>query len=227
MNLTDPWVLIVLGVILLGLGYGIIQGLSKKSQSFFRIIGIGCIAFGLLSYSGISLFGQEAPPSDSTVGGTFDVTATESLAQLTVDNNAQTITWAINIGNYSTPAFVSNCQYFQVVFSVSRGLGTVGLVQTYGDVTSVPSITNSTTSVSTPVLTKTGDQYNAIWTRFDGTTAFDMITLTIAETADGITATLNMTASLTAVQSMHQYDVASIGLMIGGEVWTVSLLDTT
>ena len=225
MNLTDPAVLIVVGAFLLVLGYGLVAGLSKKTQGFFRLIGIGVIAFGIFSWSGISIFNEEQPPA--TTVGAFEVTASESLAQLTVDNNARTINWAINIGNYSTPAFVSNCQYFSVAFTVDRGLGTVGLVQTYGDVTTVPSVTNDTTSVSTPILTKTGDQYNAIWTRADATTVYDMVTLTIAEDDDGVTVTLNMTASLTAVQSMHQYDVVNIGLMIGGEVWTVSVLDTT
>lgn len=67
MNLTDPWVLIVLGVFMLALGYGVIQGLSKKTQSFFRIVAIGCIAFGLLSYSGIAIFGEEQPPGKSVV----------------------------------------------------------------------------------------------------------------------------------------------------------------
>jgi hypothetical protein len=100
-------------------------------------------------------------------------------------------------------------------------------VQTYGDVTSIPSITNDTTAVSTPILSKTGDQYNAIWTRADATTAYDMITITIAETADGATVTLNMTLTLTAIESMHQYDSVDIGLSIGGEVWTVQVLDTT
>jgi hypothetical protein len=226
MNFTDPVVLMVLGVFLLALGMGVVAGLSKKSQSFFKLIGIAVIAFGIMSWSGISIFGEEQAPTQS-VTGTFDVTATESLAQLTVDNEAQTITWAVSISNYSTPAFTSNSQYLQVVFSVSRGLGTVGLVQTYGDVTSVPSVTNGTTGVSTPVLTKTGDQYNAIWTRADLTTAYDMITLTIAETADGITVTLNMTASLTALSSMSHFETQNIGLSIGGEVWTVQMIAAT
>ena len=226
-NLTDPIVLLIAGVVCLVIGFGVFEfGLPKKSQAFFKLIGVVMAGYAVLSLAGISLIAEEQAPPASVVGE-FNVIASESLNHLTVDNNAKTINWAINIGSYSTPAFVSNCQYFQVIFSIDRGLGTVGLVQTYGDVTTVPSVTNDTTSVSTPILTKTGDQYNAIWTRADATTVYDMVTLTIAEDDDGVTVTLNMTASLTAVQSMHQYDVVNIGLMIGGEVWTVSVLDTT
>ena len=217
----------IVGVVLLLLGYGYFKmGLSAKTLKIFRFGGVILVALAVLSYLGINLFATEEAPPTETVGS-FEVTATESMAQLTVDNNANLITWAVDIGNYSTPAFVSNCQYFNVAFTVDRGLGTVGLVQTYGDVTSIPSIVNDTTAVSTPILSKTGDQYNAIWTRADATTAYDMITITIAETADGATVTLNMTLTLTAITSMHQYDSVNIGLQIGGEVWTVQVLDTT
>jgi len=220
-------VLFFLGIGMLALGLGAVElGVSKKGKKWLKLIGVVVAGYAMLSLAGISLIAEEQAPPASVVEE-FNVIASESLNHLTVDNNARTINWAINIGSYSTPAFVSNCQYFQVIFSIDRGLGTVGLVQTYGDVTTVPSVTNDTTSVSTPILTKTGDQYNAIWTRADATTVYDMVTLTIAEDDDGVTVTLNMTASLTAVQSMHQYDVVNIGLMIGGEVWTVSVLDTT
>jgi hypothetical protein len=225
--LTSQIGMFIVGVVLVLIGYGYIKfGLSAKTLKLSKFLGVILVALAVLSYFGVNLLTTEQAPPASTVGA-FEVTASESLAQLTVDNNANLITWAINIGNYSTPAFVSNCQYLSVVFTVDRGLGTVGLVQTYGDVTSVPSITNDTTSVSTPILTKTNDQYNAIWTRADATSAYDMITITIAETADGASVTLNMTASLTAIESMHQYDTVNIGLMIGGEVWTVQVLDTT
>ena len=225
--ITSQIGMFVVGVALLLIGYGYLKfGFSLKTLKLMRIGGFILVVLAVLSYAGINLFAAEEAPPAGTVGS-FEVTATESLAQLTVDNNANTITWAVAIGNYSTPAFVSNCQYFNVAFTVDRGLGTVGLVQTYGDVTSIPSITNDTTGVSTPVLSKTGDQYNAIWTRADATTAYDMITITIAETADGATVTLNMTLTLTAIVSMHQYDTVNIGVQIGGEVWTVQVLDTT
>jgi len=217
----------VVGALLLLIGYGYFKmGFSLRTLKLARIAGFILVVLAVLSYAGINLFSTTEQAPASTVGS-FDVSATDALSQITVDNEAQTITWAIGIGNYSTPAFVANSQYCQVTFTVDRGLGTVGLVQTYADVTSVPSITNGTTGVSTPVLTKTNDQYNAIWTRTDGTTAYDMITLTIAETADGVNVILNMTASLTALESMHQYDVVTIGLSVGGEVWTVQLLDST
>lgn len=217
----------VIGLFFVGLWRGWwLKSTTKEQKKLSSWIGVPLVCIALLSYAGINVFVTEEAAPAGTVGA-FEVTATESLTQLTVDNNANLITWAVDIGNYSTPAFVSNCQYFSVAFTVDRGLGTVGLVQTYGDVTSIPSITNDTTAVSTPILSKTGDQYNAIWTRADATTAYDMITITIAEDADGATVTLNMTLTLTAIESMHQYDSVNIGLMVGGEVWTVQVLDTT
>lgn len=221
----------IIGVVLLLIGYSYFKiGLSAKTLKLLRVGGVIAVAYALLSWAGISLFAAEEAPPATTVGS-FDVTATESMGWITVDNNAQLITWAVTY-NYTAGDFTgatgpSNSQYCLVSFSVDRGLGTVGLVQTYGDVTSVPSITNDTTGVSTPVLTKTNDQYTAIWTRADATTAYEMVTITIAETADGAVVTLNMTLAATAVQSMSQYDTANIGIMIGGETWTAQVLLAT
>lgn len=163
------------------------------------------------------------------------MTGSESSTWLTLDNNAQSFTWAVTY-NYTAGDFTgvggpaggagaaSNSEYGEFTFQVDRGLGTVGLVQTYGDVLTIPSITNDTTGDSTPVLTKTNDQFNAIWTRSDSTTAYDMITLTIAETADGVSAVLNMTLAATAIGSMDQYDAFNISVYIGGETWTIQVL---
>lgn len=233
--LTSQIGMFIVGVVLLLLGYGYFKlGLSAKTLKLSRIAGIVLVAFALLSYMGINLFGaEEAPPATSV--GSFEVTGSDAQAWVTVDNNAQLITWAVTY-NYTSQDFTgvggpaggagaaSQSQFCQVSFTVDRGLGTVGLVQTYGDVTSIPSITNDTTGLSYPALTKTNDQYNALWTRADATTAFKMITITIAETADGATVTLNMTLNGDAIGSMDQYDAVNIGILIGGESWTAQVL---
>ena len=54
-----------------------------------------------------------------------------------------------------------------------------------------------------------------------------MITLTIAETDDGVSATLNMTLSSTAIGSMDQYDAFNISVYVGGETWTIQVLLAT
>jgi hypothetical protein len=222
MNWTDPAILLVLGAFLVALGYGVIQGLSKKTQGFFRIAGIGCIVFAILSYSGVSIFGgEEAPPAEIT-GDAFEVTGSESHSYLTVDNAAKTFTWAVYY-NSSTQTIVGASQA-TLNFSIDRGLGTVGLVQTYADVASVPSITNSTSDLSYSILGKTGDQYNAIWTRLGGTTAYEFITLTIPETSDGVTASLNVTLNPAAVGSMDVYDTTNVGITIGGEHWILLVM---
>lgn len=229
--LTSQVGMFVVGVILLLLGYGYFKmGLSLKTLKLFRIGGVILVALALLSYAGINLLGAEEAPPATTVG-TFEVTGSDAQAWVTVDNNAQLITWAVTY-NYTAGAFTGSAgagvatqtQFCQVSFTVDRGLGTVGLVQTYGDVTSIPSVTNDTTGLSYPVLTKTNDVYNALWTRADATTAFEMITITIAETADGATVTLNMTLNGDAIGSMDQYDAVNIGILIGGESWTAQVL---
>jgi len=225
----------IIGVVLLLIGYSYFKiGLGAKTLKLLRVIGVVAVAYAVLSWAGISLLGTEEAPPASTVGS-FDVTASDAMSWITVDNNGQLITWAVTY-NYTAGDFSgvgtaaggagaqSNSQYCLVSFTVDRGLGTVGLVQTYGEVTSVPSITNGTTGVSTPTLTKTNDQYNAIWTRADATTAYEMVTITIAETANGAVVTLNMTLAATAIHSMDQYDVANIGVLIGGETWTAQIL---
>jgi len=222
-DLTDPIVLLIAGVVCLIIGFGVFEfGLPKKSQAFFKLIGVVMAGYAVLSLAGISLIAEEQAPPASLVGD-FNVTATESLSQLTVDNNAKTFTWAVTY-NYTSAAFGSNSQYFQAVFSIDRSIGTVGLVQTSGDVAVVPSVYNSTNGQDYPLLSKTGDQYNAIWTRADSTTAYKMITLTIPEASDGVTVTLNMTLNGGAIGSMAQYDTEVINLQIGGETWAVQVL---
>lgn len=215
--------LFLLGIGMLVLGFGAIElGISKKGKNFLKLGGICLCAFAVLSSSGLSLIGGEQAPSAS-VAGDFIVTASESMRHLTVDNNANTFTWAVTY-DYASSSFASGTQYFQAVFSISRGIGTVGLVQASADVYTVPSVFNTTTGQSIALLAKTRDQYAALWTRFDGTTAYDTITLTIPENSDGTTVTLNMTLNSGAIGSMHLYDTKTINLQVAGELWAVHVL---
>jgi hypothetical protein len=94
-------------------------------------------------------------------------------------------------------------------------------------VKTVPSVTNQSTGTSYALLTKSNDQFNALWTRADASTAYNMVTLTIAETADGAVVTLNMTLSSSAIGSMIQYGVQNIVIDIGGQTWTCQVLLST
>ena len=225
------------GIFLLLLGYGYLfktKGWDPKVLRLLKIGGFGFVIFAVGTYFGVQWVSVDEAPTAVTVGA-FDVTTTEAMSWLTVDNNAQIVTWAVTY-NYTAEDFTgvgtaaggagaeSNSQYALLSFSVDRGLGTVGLVQTYGEVTSVPSITNDTTGDSHTILTQSNDQYNAIWTRADATTSYEMITVTIAETADGAVVTLNMTLASAAIGSMDQYDTTNLGIYIGGESWNVQVL---
>lgn len=225
----------IIGVVLLLFGFSYIKvGLRAQTRKLLKFAGVIAVGYAVLSYAGLwAISAEEAAPV--TTVGAYDVTASESMAWLTVDNNAQIVTWAVTY-NYTAGDFSgvggadggagaqSQSQYALIQFNVDRGLGTVGLVQTYGEVTSIPSITNDTTGTSYAVLTQSNDQYNALWNRSDGSTAYEMITITIAETADGAIVSLNMTLASNAIGSMDQYDTFNIGVVIGGESWTVQVL---
>lgn len=225
-----------IALLLLAAGYLWIKP-SAKMKKLLQVAGVCFVGYAVLSYLGIWAVGTEDQAPATTVGS-FDVVGAESSTWLTVDNNAQSFTWAVTY-NYTAGDFTgvggadglggdeSNTEYGEFTFTVDRGLGTVGLVQTYGDVLTIPSITNDTTGDSTPVVTKTNDQYNTIWTREDGSTSYDMVTLTIAETDDGVIAVLNITLSTSAIGSMDQYDAFNMSVYIGGETWTIQVLLAT
>jgi hypothetical protein len=216
--------LAIIGFVALMIGFDYLKfGISKTTRSLCRVIGVCAIGLAFLTYSGISLIGEDQAPPATTVG-TFDVTGSESHSYVTVNNDAKTFTWEVQYNSTTSAIYGANAATF--TFSISRGLGTVGLAQTYGEVTSVPVVSNSTSGVNYNVLTKTGEDYNALWTRADATTAYEMVTVTIAETADGAVVTLNMTLNPGAIGSMDQYESLPIGVMIGGETWTVYLLLT-
>ncbi len=221
----------VIGIALILLGYRVFDlGWTAKGLKRSKMIGVLLVALAIaLNYGVFTFNAAEAPPATSV--GSFTVTATDAQSWITEDNNAHTITWAVTY-NYTAGDFSNKVgtgtqtqtQYCTVNFTVQRGLGTVGLVQTYGDMKVIPSVTNQTTGVSYGLLTKTSDQYNALWTRADGTTAYNMITITIAETADGASVGLNMTLAASAIGAMDQYGVQNIIIDIGGQTWTVQVL---
>jgi len=233
--LTSATGLFVIGALAALVGWKYIKtGWGSQTLKLLKVVGVVAIGAAVANVAGISLIGTEEAPPATTVGS-FEVTGTESMSWITLDNNLQTITWAVTwnwtAGDFSGvggPAggagAQSNSQYCQVAFNVDRGLGTVGLVQTYGDVNSVPSVTNQTTGISYPLLTKTNDQYNALWTRSDASTAYKMVTITVDEDHDGEAVTLNMTLNGDCIKSMDQYDAVNIGILIGGETWTVQVL---
>ena len=225
----------IVGVVCLLIGYKYFKtGLQAKTLGLVKIAGWVLVAVSVASFAGISLWAtEEAPPASSV--GSFEVTGSDAQAWITVDNNQQLITWAVT-WNWTAGAFTgvggadglagaaTQTQFCTVTYQVDRGLGTVGFVQTYGDVNSIPSVTNDTTGISYPLLTKTNDQYNALWTRADASTAYVMVTISVDEDHDGETVTLNMTLNGDCIKSMDQYDAVNIGILIGGETWTAQVL---
>ncbi len=212
----------IIGVVFLLIAYRYIPNSMKvKTLGLFKLVGIVAIAWALLSVAGIQLFATTSAPAASV--GAFTVTATDNQAWMSEDNNAHTLTWAV-VHNYSDPTYAQASNTGVVYFNIQRGLGSVGLVQTYSDVTTVPSVTNGTTGVVYPLLTQTGGQYNAIWNRTDGSSAYKTLTTTIAETADGAIVTLTMTLSTSALQAMPLFGSQHIALHVGGQTWDMTVM---
>lgn len=223
--LTSTTGLLVVGILCLLIGYGyLMQGMKAKSKGLLRMLGFVLAFFGVAGMLGIQVLGTDEAPTASTAGS-FEVTASESSGWLSVDQNARKVVVAMAF-DISDDDITGNTEYVEVTFTVQRGLGTVGLVQTYGDVTGIPSV-SSDTGQSYPIITKTNDLYDADWTREDDSVANKMVTLTIAEDDDGVEAVLNITLNSDAVAEMDQYDSVDITVVIGGQSWTIQCLLAT
>jgi hypothetical protein len=220
--ITSTTGLVLLGLAIALIGYGYIElGWTGRSKRMCRFIGVAMVALGVLSWAGIPLLGEEEAPTQETVGS-FTVTGSESESFVSLDQVAKKFVIAVNFSD-GGDTFNGGTGEFDVNFTVQRGLGTVGLVQTYGDVKTIPSVTASSGD-SYPIISKTSDQYNADWTRADLTTANKMVTITIAEDADGAEVMLTITLNADAVAEMDQYEAVDIGVLIGGENWTIEVL---
>lgn len=223
-NLTPPAILVI-GVFLIMLGtLGIEFGVGRKARQALKLVGVVIVAYAAMSLAGVSLIGPAEQPPAQTVGDEFTVTATESMSHLTVDNTGHIITWAVQY-DYASQVFTSGTQYFQAIFEIEKGIGTVGLVQTSGDVTVIPDVMNETTGDSYPVLSKIGgDQYAALWTRADSTFAYETITVTLGEAVNGVALTLNMSLNSGAIGSMSQFESKTVIVSVGGVDWQVQVL---
>jgi hypothetical protein len=225
----EPWAFITsaLGMFLIGLALALVgwnyipNRLSVKTKRASKFFGVILVVAAIATYSGISIFGEDTSAPASSVG-TFVVNGSEAESHVTLDQVAKKFVVAATFDT-SDADFTDNTGLFNVTFTVQRGLGTVGLVQTYGDVSSIPSVSD-TTGTAYPVIAKSSDQYSATWTRADDTTANKMVTLTIAEDADGVEVSLQIQLNAEAFAQMDQYDTETIGITIGGENWSIVCL---
>lgn len=223
--LATPTGLLVVAIVAGLIGYGyMMKGMATKTKGLFKVVAWVCGFFAITALLGIPLLASESAPPASTVGS-FEVTATESSSWTSIDENAKKCVAAMAF-DISDDDFTGNTEYVEITFTVQRGLGNVGLTQTYGDVSSIPSV-SSDTGDSYPIISLTDDLYNADWEREDASTANKMVTITIAEDDDGVDVILNITLNSDAVAEMDQYDTVDIGVTIGGQNWTIQCLLAT
>lgn len=212
----------IIAAFLLLVGYKMLfPGAKENTRRWAKGIGFVFALIFVAAAVGIPLLSSENAPVNQTAGS-YEVTASDSKAYETCDNDANKVVVAVDF-DYTNNTFHSSTSAIVVQFDIQRGLGTVGLVQTYADVTSIPSVTGSD-GVAHSILSKTNDQYDATWNRSDGSTANKMITVNIAEDDDGSIVTLSMTLSASAVDAMQKYDTVDIGLTIAGQSWNVEVL---
>jgi hypothetical protein len=212
----------LLGLVCLIVGFGFVKGISGRTKQLAKVAGIALVIFAAFSYMNVPITLTDSEPA-ATVSG-FDVVGSESHSYVTVDQAGRTFTWSTAY-DHTGEAIIGATQA-TFVFSITRALGTVGTTQVVADVTLIPDVTNTTTAVSASLISKTGLQYNAIWQRPDSTQAIQTVTATIGESSDGVLLTLNLTINGAAIRNMAQYEIQNINLIVAGEPWTVSVLQT-
>jgi hypothetical protein len=206
----------LLGLALLVVGYGYFKlTMSERSKGVLKLLGIVLVAYAALTYMNIPITIEQEPPA-STISG-FTVTGSEAHSYVTVDQASQTFVW--NTGYDWSGDAIDGATQATFTFSIARDLGNVGLVQTGAEVVSIPDVYNDTAQTSASLISKTGTQYNAVWTRSTGT-GIESITITIAEDADGASVSLNLTLSQAAIRNMDAFDTQVIRL------WAIEVLST-
>lgn len=208
-------------ILTIALGYFKI-GISERTKGILKLVGVLLIGYGLLSYMNIPITSDQGLPG--SVIGSFNVVGSESHSYVVVNQDERVFTWTTAY-DHSGDAIVGATQA-TFSFSISRGLGTVGLVQTSASVVSVPSVFNSTTETSSPLIRKTGNQYDAIWTRADSTSGVGSVTITIGSDSDGTTVSLNLTLGQAGVKSMNLYEIQSVRIEVAGQPWAINVLLT-
>ncbi len=176
------------------------------------------------SLLGIPLFATTSAPAAQSVG-TYTVTASDSLSYVSEDNVAHTITVAMAF-DYTNNTFTGGTSSVVVQFDIERGLGTTGFVQTYVDVSSVPTVTGSN-GIAHPMVAQVTNQYQATWNYTNSAahgSANKMMTVNLADTQNGQIVTLTATLDTGAAHVMQKYASENIGLTIAGQSWTVVCL---
>lgn len=213
----------LLGILLLAVGCGYFKlTMSERTKGFLKLLGIGCLAFTVLTYMGIPITIENNQPS--TTVSDFTVTGSESHSYVTVNQDDKTFVWTT--GYDWTGEQIEGATQATFTFSITRGLGIIGLVQTSANVATVPNVVNETTDVSASLISKSGEQYDAIWTRSSGS-GIGSITITIAEDADGALVSLNLTLNQAAVRNMDLYDTQVVRLDVAGQPWAIEVLQTS
>ena len=212
----------LLGLALLVVGYGYFKlTMSERSKGVLKLLGIVLVAYAALTYMNIPITLEQEQPA--SVVGDFTVTGSEAHSYVTVDQTSRTFVW--NTGYDWSGDAIEGATQATFSFAISRDLGTVGLVQTSAEVVSIPDVYNDTAQTSASLISKTGDQYNAVWTRSTGT-GIGSITITIAEDADGVSVSLNLTLCQAAIRNMDVFDFQVIHLDVAGQPWAIEVLLT-
>ena len=214
----------LVGIVLIAIGMGMLKlKISPGTKALCKVLGVLALGYGLAVGFNIPItIGPTNEPG--TTVSEFDVIGSESHSYVTVNQDDRTFVW--NTAYDHTGDAIVGASQATLSFSITRALGNTGTVQTSASVVSIPDVTNSTTGLSSPVISKSGTQYNAIWQRPDGTQAIMSITATIGESSDGILLSLNLTLSPAGIKNMNLYDMEQISLNVAGESWAISILLT-
>ncbi len=215
--------IVAAGLLLVGYKF-IFPDVKENTRRWAKL---GGFAFAIIcgaSLLGVPLFATTTAPAAQSVG-TYTVTASDSLGYVSEDNVAHTVTVAMAF-DYTNNTFTGGTSSVVVQFDIERGLGTTGFVQTYVDVSSVPTIMGSN-GVAHPMVEQLSNQYSATWNYTNSAahgSANKMMTVNLADTQNGQIVTLTMTLDTGAAHVMKLYNTENIGLTIAGQSWTVVCL---
>lgn len=173
------------------------------------VVGIGAaFAMGYL---------QKAPPASAyTEKAAFDYSMAESCFVVPdLDNVNGARIYAPVSFNDTSDAFVSSTNVITLNFTISRDDAVEGSAMAYCSIGAVPYVA-VTGAASEPILSKTGNDFSAAWTKTGiATTFYEEVRVSIAEGSSAY-ATVVITLSADALAAMSQYQSIELPIYVAG-----------
>lgn len=213
----------LLGAGLLLVGYFGKESIGQKGARWLMIFGVIAVLLAGAVYVGVDVLIE--PPAQMVPGATYDVTCTESEAELSVDSTAHTMTWAMDY-NKTSNAFENSTGVATFNFTMARG--DTLLTNSIANVAigAVPSVDIAGAADEYLIDQNADDSFNALMTKVvDGSsiTAYENINVLI-EAGSSESVRVQITLNGDAAHGMTANDIYSFNIVAGGEVWRCTVI---